>query len=423
MRKILLNGLDVSVYKEKLSNNLDVYLVPYQNKKNYYITYATYFGSDVLEFSIDKNNYHPPLGIAHFLEHKMFDQEDGEDPFSFFSKTGTDSNASTSYDNTEYICYGNKNFKENLKYLLKFVNNPYFTDESVDKEKGIIAEEIKMYQDMPDFQLEMRLRECLFKNSSRKYDIAGSVDSINKITKEDLYDCYNNFYVPNNMFILIVGNFNKDEAIYVIKEELNNKKECELPRIIKKNEPFLVYKKSDTIYGNVENSKIAFGLKLDIHDLKVKNHELDYYLNMLTTILFGSSSNFRERVREKNLLNGLHMSWESFDDFRVFYLMATSIDVDKLIKEIKYEFEKLDIDKDSFERIKKVWISNEVKMMDKVEGCVDTLYDDILKYRKVIPNKIDSIRSLDYSTLNDIIKHIDFTNYSIVIMENSVKKK
>ncbi len=421
MRKIDLNGLDVSVYKEKLSNNLDIYLVPYSNKKNYYISYATYYGSDILEFSTDKGNYSPPLGIAHFLEHKMFDEENGEDPFHFFSNTGTDSNASTSYDNTQYICYGNKNFKENLRYLIQFVNHPYFTEESVTKEKGIIAEEIAMYQDMPDFVLEMTLRNCLFKNSSRKYDIAGSVSSIEKITKDDLYLCYNHFYVPNHMFLLIVGNFSIDTALEIIHEELDSKREVELPKIIKKNEPNKVSKKEMNIVGNIEKSKLAFGLKIHSKEIEVKNNELDYYLNMLTTILFGASSLFRERVREANLISEFHTYWESFDSFKIFYLMASTRDNSLLLEEILKEIKDCSIDEESFERIKKVWIANEVKMMDTIEGCVDILYDDILKYRKVIPNKINCIRNLKFSVLKQIINQIDFTNYSVVKMEKNVK--
>ena len=152
MNEIKLNGLEQSVYTETLNNGLEIYLVPYENKKNYYISYATKFGSDIIEFTdANKKTYKPPLGIAHFLEHKMFENEDGVDPFTFFSESGTDSNASTSFDHTQYICSGTKKFRENLRYLLKFVNSPYYTDENVNKEKGIIAEEINMYQDIPDY--------------------------------------------------------------------------------------------------------------------------------------------------------------------------------------------------------------------------------------------------------------------------------
>ena len=115
MKKLEVKGLDMTLYKEKVNNGLEIYLLPYTNKKNYFISYATKFGSDVIEFTdSNKRTYKPPLGIAHFLEHKMFETEDGVDPFTFFSESGTDANASTSFDNTQYICSGTKKCRENL---------------------------------------------------------------------------------------------------------------------------------------------------------------------------------------------------------------------------------------------------------------------------------------------------------------------
>jgi len=417
MEKINLEGLDQDVYKEELDNGLEIYLVPYTNKKNYYITYATRFGSDVLEFSVNDKKYKPPLGIAHFLEHKMFEQEDGEDPFTFFSKSGTDSNASTSFDSTQYLCYGTNNFKENLRYLLSFVNNPFYTEENVNKEKGIIAEEIKMYEDMPDFKLEMKLREALYKNSARRIDIAGTVEEINKITKEDLYTCYNSFYHPNNMFILIAGKFDVEEAARVINDELKNKKEQEPAKIIQKEEPEEVYKKEFSFKENIEVPKIALGIKVPTKNIKLKELELDLYLNMITTIMYGSSSEFRERVRNEKLLSGIYTEWESIKDFKVFYLMASTINPDKLLEEIKYELENLVIKEETFNRIKKVWIANEVKMIDSIDATVNNLYDDILRYKDIIPNKVEQIRSLKLKTLNDLVKKINWKNISIVKME------
>ena len=290
MKKINMSHLDADFYQETLENGLEIYMIPYENKKNYFISYATKYGSDIISFT-DKNQitYKPPLGIAHFLEHKMFEEESGEDPFTFFSKSGTDSNASTSFDSTQYICYGTKEFEKNLAYLLKFVSNPYYTDENVEKEKGIIAEEINMYQDMPDFKLDMKIREGIFVNHPRKIDIAGTVEEINKITKEDLYTCYNNFYIPNNMFILIVGNFDKDLAIEIIKNEIGYINRKELPVINKVEESLKVNEKDITIHANIEIPKIAVGLKIPKDIFIEKDLEVDLYLEMLTTILFGSS--------------------------------------------------------------------------------------------------------------------------------------
>lgn len=417
MKKIDLKGLDMSAYTEKLSNGLEVFMLPYDKKKNYFLSYATRFGSDVLEFTnSDGEKIKPPLGIAHFLEHKMFEQEDGIDPFTYFSESGTDANASTSFDNTQYICYGTKNFKENLRYLLKYVNQPYYTDENVNKEKGIISEEINMYSDMPDFKLEMKLREIIYKKHPRKIDIAGTVSEINKITKEDLYECYNTFYTPNNMFVLIVGAFQLDEALEVIKEEVESIPSKEIKTLPKIDEPNEVFKKTLTIKENIEVPKIAFGLKIPSKELDFTDLELDLYLNILTTIIYGSSSEFRERVRTDKLLNSIYTEWESIEDFKVFYLMATTTEPDKLIDEIKYELKNISISERAFERIKKVWIANEVKMIDSIDSTVNNVYDDILRYKKIIPNKIDIIRKLKITKLNKLIENIDFTNYSIVKM-------
>ena len=416
MKKISLVGLDRDCYVETLTNGLEVYMIPLLDKKNYFISYATRYGSDVVEFNQDKNKYKPPLGIAHFLEHKMFEQADGIDPFTYFSASGTDSNASTSFDSTQYICGGNKNFSDNLAYLLDFVNKPFFTDENVEKEKGIIAEEIKMYQDIPDFKLEMKLRECLYHKHPRRIDIAGTVSEINKITKEDLYDCYNNFYVPNNMFVLIVGNFSKEEAIRIIKEKVDSKDIKELPEIKESKELNTVKTKELTIKGNIEVPKIAVGLKVPTKGFKESNLELDLYLNILTTILFGASSLFREKVRNDKILSGISTDWESIPDFKNYYLMASTMDPDKLIKEIKDVLKQRKISEKDFERSKKVWIANEVKIYDNVDMVVNNSYDDIIKYKELIPNRVDIIRKMKYKKLQDIIKKIDFDNLCIVKM-------
>jgi len=270
---------------------------------------------------------------------------------------------------------------------------------------------------MPDFKLEMKLREALYKNSARRIDIAGTVEEINKITKEDLYTCYNSFYHPNNMFILIAGKFDVEEAARVINDELKNKKEQEPAKIIQKEEPEEVYKKEFSFKENIEVPKIALGIKVPTKNIKLKELELDLYLNMITTIMYGSSSEFRERVRNEKLLSGIYTEWESIKDFKVFYLMASTINPDKLLEEIKYELENLVIKEETFNRIKKVWIANEVKMIDSIDATVNNLYDDILRYKDIIPNKVEQIRSLKLKTLNDLVKKINWKNISIVKME------
>ncbi len=420
MKKISLKGLDQDVYLETLKNNLNIIMVPYTNKKNYFITYATRYGSNINAFVPvgSKKGITVPNGIAHFLEHKMFEQADGVDPFTFFAESGTGANASTSYTSTQYICYGTKEFAKNLDFLLKFVNEPYFTDENVLKEKGIIKEEIKMYDDIPESVLENKLKENLYHIDPHRIDIAGSCSDIDKITKEDLYLCYNTFYNPNNMFIIIAGNFDMEEASDIIKNRLENK-ENRISKITVKDykEPKSVYKKEEELSVNIKVPKIGLGYKFSKEDLKLDDElELDLYLSMLTTLLFGSASIFRERVRKENLMTSFYYEWDDIKKYKSLLLYAETENPDLLIAEIEKELANIIITQEDFERMKKVWISNEVKMIDYVETTVNNLYDDMIRYKKVVDNKIDLIRKLDFNKLSRLLGQMKFNNRSKVIL-------
>ena len=419
MKKINLKGLDLVAYTETLSNGLDVIFVPFEKKSNYYISYATRFGSEITSFTPagEKKSIKVPDGIAHFLEHKMFEQESGEDPFAYFSKSGTGANASTSYDNTQYICYGTKNFIDNLRYLIQYVNAPYYTDENVEKEKGIIAEELKMYADLPDVQLETKLRENVYHVHPRRVDIGGTVDEIYKITKEDLYLCYNNFYSQNNMFILVVGKFPMEEAMSVIHQELDTRENLEKAEIATIKEKKSVRKKEDSFVGNIQVPKIAVGLKVPIADLgEYEDLELDLYLTMFTTMLFGSSSLFRERARNEKLLNNFYSDWDNTEQYKTYMILSSTNHPESLVQEIKKELSNHELDEAMFERMKKVWIANEVKMADYIDSTVNNVFDDMIRYHKVIPNKVDMIRKMNMKTLEKIVSKIDFDNLSVVIM-------
>ena len=420
MEEIKLKGLDQSCFIKTLENGLNIVFIPYENKKNYYITYATRYGSNINAFvpPKSKKGITVPNGIAHFLEHKMFEQEDGIDPFAFFSESGTGANASTSFNSTQYICYGTKEFNKNLRFLLKYVNEPYFTDDNVLKEKGIIKEEIKMYNDIPESVLENKLRENLYHVDPHRIDIAGSCRDIDEITKEDLYTCYNTFYNPNNMFIIVAGNFNKDEALTIIRKELENK-ENKISKIVVKEykEPKSVYKKEEELSLNIKVPKIGLGYKFAKDDLKIDDElELDLYLSLLTTLLFGSSSIFREKIRNMRLMTNFYFQWDDTKKYKSLLIYAETENPELLIGEVQKELDNIKIEENDFERIKKVWIANEVKMIDYVETTVNNIYDGMIRYRKIIDKKIDLIRSLNFDTLNDLASRMKFTNRAKVIL-------
>ncbi len=417
MKEIDLVGLDKKIYQEKLKNGLSVYMIPYSDKKNYYMSYAVYFGSEATSFipKGEKSVKKFPDGIAHFLEHKMFEQEDGVDPFSYFSESGTDANAMTSYTDTQYICYGTKEFEKNLRFLIQFVNEPYYTDENVEKEKGIIGEELKMYDDIPEMRLEIKLRENLYQFHPRRIDIGGTIEEIEKITKEDLYTCYNSFYQPKNMFLFIVGGFSKEEASRIIHEELDKYKSQVIPKKKEIKEPKAVFKQDDILTGNITVPKLGFGLKIDVSSWKdYDDLTIDLYLSMFSSIIFGPSSDFRERIRNKKLVTSFNVEWEAVDHYRTLLIFASSLKIDELVQEIKNELDNLQVNEKDLERMKKVWIANEVKLIDSIPATVNNLYDDLIRYRKIVADRTVHIKNLNISDLSKIIRRIDIKNTAIV---------
>ncbi len=422
MNKLELIGTDTYVYYEKLPSGLDIYLLPYQNKNNYFMSYFTKFGSVNLEFvpNGEKKFIKVPEGIAHFLEHKMFEQEDGEAPFEFFAKSGTGCNASTGFKATRYIVYGTNDLEENLEYLLKYINNPYFTDENVEKEKGIIAEEIKMYDDNPEWVLTEEVQKALFKNHPIRNDIAGYIDTIEKITKEQLYQCYNTFYQPSNMGLVIGGNFEPNEVIDIIKNNtyLKDKTKTQLPKVKDVIEPLKVNKSFVEIpFHNVTNPKAGYAIKLPIKGMsKEKLYEYNIYIGMILNILFGSSSKFREDMMSNNLLNSLILERTIVDDYLIITFWIESNDPKTLIKKIKEQFDHCQISEEEINRCKKVWISSEVIMTDNIEITVDNIINDLIEYGNIIPDKITVIRNMNLEKLNKIRKKFDFENSSTVIL-------
>ncbi len=411
--------LELEGYYEKLDNELEVYLVPMENKDKYFLTYATKFGSTTTTFTPgdSKREVTVPDGIAHFLEHKMFEQEDGVDPFTFFSKSGTDANASTNFEGTRYIASGTKNYEENLRYLIRYVNSPYFTDENVEKEKGIIAQEINMYKDEAEYAIENTLRKNTYHKDHHRIDIAGEVEDIEKITKEDLYLCYNNFYQPRNMFLLVVGKFNVDQTKRIIDEELRplvNKTET-IPIIKEIKEPQSIKKKEETIPFNITIPKIMLSVKTPISNFKIDDQfKLDFYLRVIMSVAFGNGSLFRERITNHNLMTRFYTDLESVQQYKTIYIYAESIKPDELLQEIYQEFDHIVVTEEDLERLKKVFIAQEIKQADYVDGVTMSITNDLIRYHRLIHNPIELYKSLNIEELNKVLKAIEFKNRALV---------
>ena len=423
MNKFELVGIDQDVYFEKLENGLEVYILPFENKNNYFVSYFTKFGSLILDFYSEENKkmIHVPEGIAHFLEHKMFEQEDGVDPFEFFAQSGTGCNASTSYKATRYYFMGNEKIYENLDYLINYVNSPYFTDENVEKEKGIICEEINMLKDNPEWFAEEEMQRMLYEKHTFRIPIAGSCESVRTITKEDLYNTYNAFYNPNNMYLIVGGNVEPEKVMEVINNNklLNSIKKRDIPEIKIVKEPLKVKTKYQELeLDNVTTNKLGYSIKLDANIFKEDDRfELSLYIGMILNILFGSTSIFKDKMLEEGKLSSLYLERMYVDDFLIIEFWAETDKPNELIDELNKHLKSYEITKEEVERCKKVWISSEVMATDNVEAMVSSLINDIIEYDEVKKNKSEYIRNMKYDKLLDIKEKLDFTNSATLVLK------
>ena len=429
MNKFELIGIDQEVYSEKLDNGLQIYILPFKNKNNFFVSYFTKFGSLILDFysEDEQKMIKVPDGIAHFLEHKMFEQEDGMDPFEFFAQSGTGCNASTSYKVTKYYFSGNDKIYENLDYLINYVNSPYFTDENVEKEKGIICEEINMLQDNPEWFAEEEMQRMLYQKHNFRIPIAGTCESVRTITKEDLYNTYNAFYNPNNMHLLIGGDIDVDKVMDVIKsnKKLNDINKRDIPEIKKVNEPLKVANKYQILeLDNVTTDKLGYAIKIDINTFEEKDRfELSLYIGMILNILYGSTSIFKDTMLEKGLLSNIYLERMLVDDFLIIEFWAETDYPNELVSEINKNLENYKISKEEVERCKKVWIASEVMMTDNVEATISSLSNDIVEYGDVMKNRIDYIKKMNYDKLINIKDKLDFSNSSTLILKNKESEK
>ncbi|MGY6210339.1 EF-P 5-aminopentanol modification-associated protein YfmH [Cytobacillus firmus] len=307
MDKITFDQLQEELYYEKLENGLDVYILPKKGFNKTYATFTTKYGSiDNLFLPPGKEEYvKVPDGIAHFLEHKLFEKEDG-DVFQQFSKQGASANAFTSFTRTAYLFSSTSNVEMNLETLIDFVQDPYFTEKTVEKEKGIIGQEITMYDDNPDWRLYFGLIENMFKNHPVKIDIAGTIESISHITKDMLYECYETFYHPSNMLLFIVGPVDPDQIMTQVRDNQSKKDYKEMPEIKRQfeGEPSEAAKKKKVLEMNVQTSKCLVGIKSSTANQSGKEmlkNELS--LNVLLDILFGKSSEQYSTLYSEGLID------------------------------------------------------------------------------------------------------------------------
>ena len=406
------NEIGESYVKATLDNGLKIFILEKPQYKSSYAIFGTKYGSIDTIFNVDGKETAVPEGIAHFLEHKLFECEDG-DAFTKYAKTGAYANAFTSFDKTCYLFSCSDKFYENLDILLNFVQSPYFTEATVNKEQGIIGQEIRMYDDSPAWRVMFNMLMAMYHNHPVRIDIAGTVESIAKIDYTLLFDCYNTFYNPSNMFICIAGNVDTSTCLEQIKRSIKPSEPKEIIRI-KPEEPIEVVKNYTEQSLEVAQPLFCFGFKEKITDktLTVKEKIITA---LLLNIISGDASPLYKELINSGLINDEFDS-EHFcgDGYSALIFEGESSDPKTVAEAIKNEINRLKndgIDKKLFSAIRAGMYGSAIRMFNNVESIAMQLTECAMNDC----NLFDEIKYLKSVTLDDVTRKLN-----ILDTENTV---
>lgn len=425
--------LNEKVYFEHLDNGLDVIIIPKKGATDYYAMYATHFGSLNYKFKApgDTEITTVPDGVAHFLEHKLFEEEDGVNALDKLSKIGANANAYTTFNHTAYLFSCNEKFDEAFDMLLKFVQNPYLTEENVQKEKGIIGQEIKMYDDDPDWQLFFNSLYAMYgdKHAITK-DIAGTVDTIAEITPEILYKCYNTFYDPSNMVICVAGDVEPEKILEKIKNSVKHTEEKpqieryygEITKGVYKDRiekamdistPMAILAFKDTTDVSLKPA----GFNRDTFELVKRNVAIEILLNMIA----GESSELYSELYNEGLLTkpmGVDYTFE--EDYAFSSFLFETNDVDKVVERIKEKITELKqngIEDENLNRVKKMLYGEYVKVFNDATNTARVFVSNY--FRGVNSFEfVDAYKVIDKQYIEEILKeHFDFENMALSVIK------
>nr|WP_245252031.1 pitrilysin family protein [Paenibacillus sediminis] len=358
-----------------MDNGLQVYVLPKPGFSKTYATFSTKYGSIDNHFRVEgQEEVKVPDGIAHFLEHKMFEEPEG-DIFATFSSQGASANAFTSFDQTVYLFSATEQIDANLETLINFVQHPYFTDQNVEKEKGIIGQEIQMYQDNPDWRVYFGLIEALYKVHPVRIDIAGTVESIGTITKETLYKCYHTFYHPSNMLLFIVGGVEPEHVFKLVRDN-QAKKSFEPQGNIERlfdEEPSEVAEPRKVAKLAVSMPKCLFGFKET--ELGLTGEALvrrDLTTKLMLDLLFGSSTSLYQKLYDEELISdSFGYEYNSNPNYAFSAIGGDTKDPDLLLQRIREEVDKIrekGFTASDFERLRKKKIGGYLRMLNSPEN-------------------------------------------------------
>lgn len=417
MKEIKSSALNEKYYEIDHKSGLKIYVMPKENYSSAYAVFGTNYGSIDTRFKrSDSDKWTTvPEGIAHFLEHKLFESED-LDAFTRYAKTGASANAYTSFDKTCYLFQCSDNFEASLEILLDFVTHPYFTKETVEKEQGIIGQEITMYYDVPSWMSTFNLLKLLYHNHPVRIDIAGTVESIAQITDKLLYDCYNTFYNLNNMVLAVVGNVTPEQVLDV----------CD--KMLKKAEPLKIERSFEEEPRDIAGTYTEYNLSMSMPvfsfgykekcEKPIQDIKTIVETNILLEILAGEASDLYNSLFEKGLIN----SSFSKEYFIGYGYEAITFDgesenpkaVSEAIKQEVARLKKEGIDENQFEAVRRSLYGREIMEYNDIDSIANgfvsahfggySIFDSVEIFRSVtkedIEKRLSQVMDEQYSALS-----------------------
>ena len=414
-----------TVYSETLDNGLTVYVLPKEGFSKTFATFSTKYGSVDNHFAVgDEPPIRVPDGIAHFLEHKMFEEPEG-DIFATFASNGASANAYTSFDRTVYLFSATDRVRENVTTLINFVQNPYFTEENVEKEKGIIGQEIKMYQDQPDWRVYFGLIEAMYHKHPVHIDIAGTIESIHEISKDTLYRCYRTFYHPSNMTVFIVGGVDPAEMIELVKANQAGKTfepQGEIRRLFEA-EPAEVKLARKDVKLPVSIPKCMFGIKetkVGFAGAELLRREV--VTKLLFDMLFSPSSKlYQELYDEKLITDSFGAEYNASEQYAFSVIGGDTRDPDALVERVRQGVEAWrasGIPEELFERTRRKKIGGFYRLFNSPEAIAG----EFTKHRFRGTNVFDILDLYEQVTLDEVEarlqEHFDWNQLSVCVVKS-----
>jgi predicted Zn-dependent peptidase len=408
MQEICNKTIDEKMYFAEHESGLKIYLMHKKGYTKQFAIFAAHYGSNDCKFIIPGENdiTQVPDGIAHFLEHKMFEEEEGS-IFEKFSKNGASANAFTNFTTTAYLFASTDKFYENLKLLVNFVQNPYFTDENIEKEKGIIGQEIRMYEDDPNWRVYFNMLDALYHIHPVKIDIAGTIDSISKINKEMLYKCYKTFYHPSNMVLFAVGDIDINKSLKIITDNIKEKSKQGAIKRICPDEPNTVNK--DYVEQKMSVSMPIFNIGFKDTDVGYGGKKLlkkDLSTQISLELLAGRSSDTYEELYNEGLIDNTFETEYIGEIDHGYSIIGGQSKNPRAVKDLILN--KLtntgNFKKEDFERIKKKFMGRFLRAFNSVDGIGQSFISFYMKDINIL-DYLDVLKEIQYIDIINRFKH------------------